>query len=34
LNDNERVEELAQMLSGKNITDAALLNARELLSNI
>ena len=34
LNDNERINELAQMLSGKNVTDAALLNARELLSNI
>ena len=30
---NERLDELAQMLSGKNITDAALLNARELLAN-
>jgi len=33
LNKNERLDELAQMLSGKNITDAALLNARELLAN-
>lgn len=32
LSDEERVHELAQMLSGKNITDAALLNARELLA--
>jgi len=30
---DERLDELAQMLSGKNITDAALLNARELLAN-
>ena len=29
----ERINELAQMLSGKNITDAALLNAKELLEN-
>ena len=29
---DERVMELAQMLSGKNISDAALLNAKELLS--
>lgn len=34
LNANERIDELAQMLSGKNITEAALLNARELLSYI
>ena len=27
----QRITELAQMLSGKNISDAALLNARELL---
>ena len=31
LNDNERVQEIAQMLSGENITEAALTNARELL---
>lgn len=31
LNDEERVQEIAQMLSGENITDAALTNARELL---
>jgi DNA repair protein RecN (Recombination protein N) len=30
---DERITELAQMLSGKNVTDAALLNARELLGN-
>jgi len=33
LTSEERVAELAQMLSGKNITDAALLNAQELLEN-
>ena len=33
LKQDERLTELAQMLSGKNITDAALLNARELLGN-
>ncbi len=33
LTQDERVNELAQMLSGKNITDAALLNAKELLIN-
>ena len=33
LNTDERLEELAQMLSGKNVTDAALQNARELLAN-
>ena len=33
LNTEERLDELAQMLSGKNVTDAALLNARELLAN-
>ena len=31
LNDDERVQEIAQMLSGENITEAALTNARELL---
>jgi len=31
LKTDERITELAQMLSGKNVTDAALLNARELL---
>ncbi|MDD3320716.1 MAG: DNA repair protein RecN [Paludibacter sp.] len=29
----ERINELAQMLSGKNITEAALKNAQELLAN-
>jgi len=33
LTTNERLDELAHMLSGKNVTDAALLNARELLAN-
>ena len=33
LDSKERIVELAQMLSGKNITDAALLNAQELLQN-
>jgi DNA repair protein RecN (Recombination protein N) len=33
LKTDERINELAQMLSGKNITDAALLNAKELLEN-
>ena len=31
LNDEERVQEIAQMLSGENITDATLTNAKELL---
>jgi len=31
LNEEERLVELAQMLSGKNVTDAALQNAQELL---
>ena len=31
LNDEERVQEIAQMLSGENITDAALTHAKELL---
>jgi DNA repair protein RecN (Recombination protein N) len=31
LNDNERVREIAQMLSGSNITEAAIDNAKELL---
>lgn len=33
LNSVERINELAQMLSGKNITEAALRNAKELLIN-
>jgi len=31
LNDDERIREIAQMLSGSNITDAAMENARQLL---
>lgn len=31
LNDEERVKEIAQMLSGSSVTDAAISNARELL---
>jgi DNA repair protein RecN (Recombination protein N) len=33
LDSKERLVELAQMLSGKNVTDAALQNAQELLRN-
>jgi DNA repair protein RecN (Recombination protein N) len=33
LKTDERLVELAQMLSGKNVTDAALHNAQELLAN-
>jgi DNA repair protein RecN (Recombination protein N) len=32
LQHEERIQELAQMVSGKNITEAAILNARELLA--
>lgn len=32
LNQDQRVQEVAQMLSGSNITEAALANARELLN--
>jgi DNA repair protein RecN (Recombination protein N) len=31
LTSDERITELAQMLSGKNVTEAALRNAKELL---
>ena len=31
LDDNERVNEIAQMLSGSDITEAAISNARALL---
>ncbi|MBN2765186.1 MAG: DNA repair protein RecN [Paludibacteraceae bacterium] len=31
LNDDERIIQLAQMLSGKNLTEASVLNAKELL---
>lgn len=34
LNSEERVKEIAQMLSGSDITDAAIANARALLNNI
>ena len=33
LNEEQRVDEIAQMLSGDNVTDAARNNARELLSS-
>ena len=33
LNPTDRVTELAKMLSGEHITDAAMANARELLAN-
>ncbi|MBP1663207.1 MAG: replication and repair protein RecN [Bacteroidetes bacterium] len=33
LTEQERVHEIAQMVSGKTVTDAALMNARELLKN-
>ena len=32
LNDNERVNEIAKLLSGKKISSAAILNAKELLN--
>lgn len=31
LNDDERIMEIAQMLSGKQVTEAALMNAKELM---
>ena len=31
LTDKERVEEIAEMLSGKNISDSALAHAKQLL---
>ena len=34
LTDEERIREIAQMLSGSNITQAAMQNARELLKPI
>ena len=34
LNTEERIEEIAKLLSGKELTDAALKNARELLKNV
>ena len=33
LTPEERVQEIAQMLSGSDVTDAALANAKELLKN-
>jgi DNA repair protein RecN (Recombination protein N) len=33
LNQEERLSEIAEMLSGKDITKAALANARELLQS-
>jgi DNA repair protein RecN (Recombination protein N) len=33
LNDNERIVEIAQMIGGNNVTDAAIANAKELLNN-
>ena len=32
LKDNERIIELAKMLSGEKITESSLLNAKELLN--
>jgi len=32
LNEQERIQEVASMLSGKNLTDAAIVNARSLLN--
>ena len=32
LDDDHRVEEIAKLLSGKNITDAAIKNASDLLN--
>ena len=32
LNEQQRIEEIAQMLSGSDITPAALANAKELLN--
>jgi DNA repair protein RecN (Recombination protein N) len=33
LSDDERVQEIAQMLSGSDITDAAISNAKVLLGH-
>ena len=33
LTSEERIKEIASMLSGKTITEAALLNAKDLLNN-
>ena len=32
LNKDERVQEIAKMLSGKNISSSAIINAKELLN--
>lgn len=32
LSENERIVEIAQMISGHNVTDAAIANAKELLN--
>lgn len=34
LSEEERVQEIAQMLSGSDITEAAVNNARELLNKM
>jgi DNA repair protein RecN (Recombination protein N) len=34
LSDEERVTEIAQMLSGSNVSDAAIENARALLGSL
>lgn len=34
LSESERIREIAQMLSGKMVTEAALMNAKELLKNV
>jgi DNA repair protein RecN (Recombination protein N) len=31
LNEEERIREIAQMLSGSNVTEAAVANAKQLL---
>ena len=33
LNNNERIKQIAQMLSGTSLTEAAIKNAQELLNN-
>ena len=32
LNENERIEEIAEMIGGKQRTDAAIIHAKELLN--
>jgi DNA repair protein RecN (Recombination protein N) len=34
LTDEERIEEIAKMLSGDSVTEAALQNAKELLKGV